>query len=375
MSKKLLVPISALLIVMLLAGAWLVAPAAAADDDLPGKIAGKLARLRQHAVLGQITSLGEDEFTILTIKEETLTFLVNEDTRYRSREADALGFDSLATGQWVGVLAPNAGAEGEAAKRIARLVVILPEDYDPSNILGAVGKVTEITAEAGKFTLETRAGEMLAVITSDETRFMGGLSGLADLQVGMNVAVRGQKQEDGSLSARVVATRQEIERYMGEFTAVDESGGTLTLHTRRTDQDVTFGVDDQTKFRTKGGELDGLGAIAPGMVGLVVARPAEGEGEAVARLVMATSRDQLPQFDQRFTGRVVSVDKDSFTIETQNGEQVVFKVTGETTFRSRFNRVDELADLKEGMRVVVGAKELGNGAYHAQLVLVGQGLQ
>ena len=79
-------------------------------------------------------------------------------------------------------------------------------------------------------------------------------------------------------------------------------------------------------------------------------------------------RATLPQADLWIGGKVVSLDKNAFTIENREGKQYTFQTTADTRIRSR--EVHSLADLKTGMLVLVGAKDLGNGSYQAQVVQV-----
>jgi len=55
----------------------------------------------------------------------------------------------------------------------------------------------------------------------------------------------------------------------------------------------------------------------------------------------------------------------------RNGEQYDFQVTAETRFRSLQNRVAALEDLQVGMKVLVGAEQVGDGNYQAQVVIIG----
>jgi Flp pilus assembly protein TadD len=69
---------------------------------------------------------------------------------------------------------------------------------------------------------------------------------LADLQSGMPVAVLAQQQGSGELLALFVMTRLQVDKAGGEITAVDTSANTFTLHTRRSDQDLTIKVDEKS---------------------------------------------------------------------------------------------------------------------------------
>jgi hypothetical protein len=190
----------------------------------------------------------------------------------------------------------------------------------------------------------------------------------------MRAIVGVQEQEDGSMLAKAVragtprqASRQ---RYAGQIVSVDTAASTFTLKPRRGDQDLVFVVDENTRFRGKDGSVESLDDLEPEMVAVVVAKEQE-DGTLLALGVGAAKRDQLPQFEAKVRGRVLSVGNNSFTMQTRSGE-VSILVTGSTAFRARGGQVGGLEDLQEGMIVAVGGKDLGNGMhqYQADLVLV-----
>ncbi|MBN1147868.1 MAG: hypothetical protein JXA78_11490 [Anaerolineales bacterium] len=365
MSKKILIPIVVTLVVALLAGAWVSGEALAQSlgEDGGGRLK-RLAQIRQR--LGQVTAIDADSFTVQRLDGESFTVLVDDETRFIDKERNELAFADLATGRWVIVAAP----ENDAGERLARLVVLLPEDFDPSQFAGAIGKITGVDLDAQQFMLQDRQGEQKTFDVDQQTQFKGEAESLADLSEGMLAGVRAQQQADGSMLAQTVAARLQLQRCAGEIVSVNEASSTFTLKTRRGDQELTFAVDEHTRFRTKDGELDDLADLEPGMVAIVMAQ-AGAQGETpIARLVGAIDKDQLPEFDKRIGGRVTSVDQNSFTIRARDGQEYTFQVTGSTKFRSQGNQVQGLEDLQEGMAVGVGAKELGNGNYQAQLVIV-----
>jgi len=370
MSKKILIPIVSVLIVALLAGVWVSSEALAQSNNPDG--GGRLKRLlAARRGLGQVTTIGEDQFTVEKRNGETFTFLVNDETRFFDKDRTELGFEDLAISRWVLVVGP----ENEAGDRTARLVVMLPEDFDPNNLAGALGRIIAVDQAAQQFSLENRQGEQKTFDVNEDTRFIGGLDDLSDLQVDMPALVKALEQTDGSLLAQVVGARRSVKRYTGEITAIDEVAHSLTLQLRRGGEEMTFTVDENTRFRGKEGELTGLGDLKVGMVAIVAAQDASSSETPIARLVAADDRDQLPKFDKRIGGRVTSVGNNKFTIRARDGGTYTFQVTGSTTFRSRAGQVQGLDDLKEGMGVLVGAKELGNGHFQAELVLVLKGIR
>jgi hypothetical protein len=367
MSKKILLPMIAVLMVALLAGMWVIGDAQAQGDT------GRLGRLRRaRPTLGQVTAVSDDQFTVQTRDGESKTFLVDENTRVRSKEAKDLTLSDLQVGRWVGVVAPRSSNE----QPLARLIVLLPEDFDPEQVQGARGRVTEVDIAAQAFTLENRKGEAVTLKVDDNTKFMGEAADLAGLEDGMLAGAVTHEQGNGDLLATLVRSGNPQDRRQnrqaGEVLSVDESAGQFTLKALRSGEETTFAVDENTRFRSKDGKLESLKDLKPGMVALVMARP-DSEGETpVAALVAASDKDNLPKFDKRVAGKVVAVGADSFTIQTRDGQQISFQVTRDTQFRSKGGQVASLEDLQEGMIVLVGAKKLSDGKYQAQMVAAGK---
>ena len=76
MSKKIYIPIAIALLIALLAGLWV-------SSDALAQGTGPAARLRgARRILGQVTAVGTDQFSIKTFKGKELSFLVDENTRY-----------------------------------------------------------------------------------------------------------------------------------------------------------------------------------------------------------------------------------------------------------------------------------------------------
>ncbi len=82
--------------------------------------------------VGKLISVGNNSFTIETRPGNERTFLVDENTHMRSHTGDMLALSDLQPGDWVaGITAPE-----PQGKLLARLVIRLPGDYDPSQRLG-----------------------------------------------------------------------------------------------------------------------------------------------------------------------------------------------------------------------------------------------
>ncbi len=365
MNKKVLIPIVALVLAAVLSGLLITSQAFAKE----GGFADRFRMARRG--LGQITSIGAQQFTVQRRDGAEFTISVDENTRFLDSEKNELSFEDLETGRWV-VVAP---LRSDQAEITARLVVILPADFNPEQFFGARGLVASVDIAAHQFTIRNSSGEEIIFTVDDNTRFMGQAEDLADLEVDLRAIVAAEEQDDGSRLARIVRTGEfdrigNPDRYLGKVLAVDLDSGEFSLETRQ-GQTVTFQVDEGTRYLDRNGEIHSLEDLQVDMIALVYARETE-DGALLAVGVGAANPDQLPRFEARAIGRVVSVDHNSFTIKVRGGEEVAVQVTGSTVFRSRGGVVQSLEHLRPGMLVSIGGKELGNGVYRyqAELVLV-----
>ena len=270
MSRKILLPVFAAAAITVIA-VLIVSSTALAQRE------GPLRRLRRaHPVLGQITALGQDEFTLEKRNGTAQTFTVNEHTIYRGADKAELSFDDLETGRWVAVVIVRRSGD----LSLARAVGILPEDFDPDLFEPAGGRVIDVDLAGNSFTLENRAGESQIIKVDSETVYRGQLSKLADLEVGMLAGVFTKETDGQPLLARVVRAGFPERRHAGEISAIDLSAGTFTLKTRRSGEALTFVVDENTRFRSKDGTISDLGDLKAGMAAIVAARLQAGPGDA-----------------------------------------------------------------------------------------------
>jgi hypothetical protein len=159
---------------------------------------------------------------------------------------------------------------------------------------------------------------------------------------------------------------------LGQVTAI--GADQFTLQTRA-GQERTFRFDESTRFTNpEKQELSAADLQTGAWVRVVVAR--RGGQPRLARAVVILPPDFDPQAyaDRRFLGKITGVEAASFTLQTRTGETLTFQVTAETVFHSRKGTVDSLDDLKAGLPVAVGAKDLGDGRYQALHVLAAPGL-
>jgi hypothetical protein len=286
---------------------------------------------------GEITALSADSLTLKTAKGASFTVQLDGETVYRDNQGGLVSKADLETGQKVAVAAVHVDEDSW----IARLVMILPDDFDPSQRpgRGAIGMVIAVGEES--FTLQSRRGDELTFLVDEGTQFPGYVKNLTELEVGMHAAVAAIENSDGSLVALSVRARPVLVKRVGVITAVDVSSRTLSLKDRR-GEETTFLVNDETRFRSKNGEISNLEDVEVGMAAVVMA--IDEDGACVAIGVGVANKDDLPRFDVKNAGKIVSIDEDSFTIKIRSGDEVTFLVTEETKYRSRGDRIDSFED-------------------------------
>jgi hypothetical protein len=256
-----------------------IAGVAVAQSDTPtdGEGTGRL-----RAALGQITSIGDSFFTML-VRNTEVTILVTDDTVFKNRDGSDASFSDLEVDRWI----LGTARKNEDGSFVARRVIIMPEDFDPAglHLVRMAGEVDKINNGQNTFTITKLDGESVTLNVDENTRWVGALSELKDLEKGMKVGVVAKEQSGGSLLAKIVGARNEDSqggRAVGKVSAlgIDE----LTVETRR--GDVTFVVDDETRFRSRDGSVEGLDDLETGMNVLVVYL-IQDDGSLLAKLVGA----------------------------------------------------------------------------------------
>jgi hypothetical protein len=359
MFKKFVLPISAAIILALVAGAWLTVDVFAKDNNNKDRLRSAKKRL------GQVTVVSDQQFTIQRLDGQEVTFLVDEETRFRSRSETELNMGDLQVDQWV----LSAGKKNESGEWIARLVVLMPDEFDPTMLSAATGKISEVDQNDMTFALTDRQGEAASFIVNDETRFSGGVQDFSDLETGMLARVGSKQQDDGSELALAVKANFPVKKYRGEITDINLSANTFTLSLRSGDQNLTFKVDEMTKFKGKEDSIGSLQDLQTGMMAVVAARPGSTESEQlVAQIVGAVEKDQLPKFDVRILGEVISVQDDTLVVQSRDGDEYTFQLTDDTRWMGRNPRLTGPEDLQAGMQVMVAGAETSQGKFEAQIV-------
>ena len=176
--------------------------AATSNEGMPPT--DPIARPARH--IGQVTAVGDNTFTLELLNGKTVQIAVDDDTRFRKVGGGEASFADITVGRWVaGAVKPP--QEGEEGVLHARVVVILPEDFDPArwkDVRRYPGKVTAVGNDS--LTIQTRNGQSLTFAVTDQTRFRsrdGAVKGLGDLEPDMPVLVIA-KDDNGTLTALAV---------------------------------------------------------------------------------------------------------------------------------------------------------------------------
>jgi hypothetical protein len=286
MYKKYLIPVVLAMVAALAIGG--VAYAASQPQNNPAQAAqtARAATLAQQWArrgLGQITVIGDNQFTVQLRNGTVKVILVDEQTRYFDAHGTSIAFADLLVGRWAAGRAVHT-ADG----LLARLVIQLPEGFDPTvPLIRHAGTIANVDLAGSAFTLTTLQGERLTFHVDESTLFMGKVSSLADLQPGMGAVVAAQQRTDGSYQAVRVTARQipQVDvKAAGRVTSIEIGSFTIL---GRDGQSHTFQVTPATRFR--GLRVRGLRDLQLGM-GVGVAAHDAGNGQLQALLVVARGR-------------------------------------------------------------------------------------
>jgi len=228
---------------------------------------------------------------------------------------------------------------------------------DRADFGGVKGKVEAVGAES--LTITQRNGETAIVNVTDDTRIRlvgedGGQGTLEDIEVGNFVGARGPKNDDGSITARLVlvlpADPRDMAKVRGKVSAVE--GDVIVVETRNDDtQNVT--TNDETKFRI-GKEPGSLEDIEAGQT-IYAAGFEQDDGSILGRLVLVVTRDQVRRGALR--GEVIEVDVagGTLTVQPLNEQEKAWlvKTTEDTKYRVPDVENPTLADIETGDKVLV----------------------
>jgi hypothetical protein len=167
---------------------------------------------------------------------------------------------------------------------LAKLVFI-PENRPRIQRFG--GRVIAVDVDQSTFTVQTRREGEVSFAVDENTRFRGKVTNLSEMEEGFAAFVGAREGEQGVLTAVLVAVPEKIPpvRRAGEVTSVDVDNNILSLQTNR-GEIVTFTVDENTRFRSRSGEVDGLEDIEIGMRALIAGKVVDQEADGFLALAI-----------------------------------------------------------------------------------------
>ena len=199
-------------------------------------------RQENAEVFGRVVSVSGDQVGIDTDGDgdADLVFTVTAETRLNLGGATlTLGELGLLQGQLVRV------------QYTPGTTLVAAAISSTSQGLEGQGTVTAVDAANGTISIQTRSGIVnLNVLQGAQIRLMGRTASLAQVQVGDRVAFRFLQGTDGNVLLALNVLGLRPMKAVGTVTAVDVSGGTVTIADRR--GSVVLTVTQETDLRING---------------------------------------------------------------------------------------------------------------------------
>lgn len=173
---------------------------------------------------------------------------------------------------------------------------------------GMAGIVTNVDAASSEFSIENRAGETVTFMVNEDTEYLspeGELESFEDLAEGMAVGVKAVGNDEGTLVAKAVKYIDpelfNAEHAGGEVTAVGADNFTITS---REGEELTFQVDEDTRWGSRDGSLESLQDLVVGMhVGVAYQESDDGSLLALGvKKLMPRGEGRPGESDQRPEG-------------------------------------------------------------------------
>ena len=240
---------------------------------------------------GEVGSVGDRFFTLLTEDGRSLTINVIDRTRFVSREGEVTSLGDLEPGMVAIVTAADTEDDGIVALVVAAGT---PSGDIRDRVFRTTGEITSVVPGQDTFTVLSNEGVSITFITGERTKFRsrdGSVTGIHDLKQGMLTMVGAIKMEDGTNQALVVLAgyaedlpeRPVIVTANGKIVSLGSDS--LTIETRSGDQ-KTFSVGESTKYKSRDGSINGFADLEVGMGAIVMGRDL-GNGELLAVAVGA----------------------------------------------------------------------------------------
>lgn len=235
-----------------------------------------------------------------------------------------------------------------------------PIDAQRGGIRGEVMAVSD-----SSLTISTPSSESITVNVTDETRIWLAETrhegSLADIEVGNFIGVRGQKNDDGSIEARLILvlplTPRNLDRLRGRVSAIE--GEVIVLNTP--DGLARVVTDENTRFRIgkQPGDLSDIKVDDP----VLALGQKRDDGQLAARLVIVATAAQVRQHTLRGEVLTVDVAGGQLSVQGQGPKEAVWQVQTTENTKYRVPGVENagLANINVGDHVLVVGRKTGDG--------------
>jgi hypothetical protein len=354
MKKKL-----AIILILVIVAATLFGGIAYAAERRPP------TREKRSPGIGKVVDV-QDDYILDTLRNGTeIKLFLDEHTRLHFHDGSIASFEDVQSGMWVGSSAIRISCDNW----LAREILLFPSGYEPpENAVHFRGRVIELELEEGGFTIKSQNGSIVFVKINADTWFLGQVQSLDDIEVGMIANIHGYETEQGTITAHTLCVKYTSFRVGGLINGIDRMENTLTLEKRNGDLEEIY-VDEETMFRSRDESIQSLSDLSEGMAALVRAVRLE-DVVPLAKNIIAFDPDQLPEFDVRVLGEVISVSLDAITVRTGSGDLLNIIVMEGTRFRSRGGAIRGIRDINLGIRVGVGGTISEDDELLAEAIMV-----
>ena len=312
-------------------------------------------------LLGQVTAIKGTTLMVKTPNGERQV-TTNDETRFRIPGVENPTIADVKVGDYI-----LARGEPDSTGTFAAQAILAVSGQRVGRFI-VQGTVSAI--EGTTLTLDTRQGEKQ--MTIDEAIFWSPdveNPSLADVQVGDPVVVWGRPDEDGSLTARLVAIASAGElrdhAVHGRVTAVE--GQTLVIMTREGEKEVV--TTSETYFHVPNVEEPNLDDIEAGCI-IAALGQKDDDGTFTAQIVAVAPARRLRRTMVRRNmvfGEVMAIEGVTLTIETRRGEQTIL-TDANTRFRIPGVENPSIEDIEVGDRVIALGRRNEEGEFAARVV-------
>jgi hypothetical protein len=240
---------------------------------------------------GRVTAVDGQTISVENPRDGAATIVTNDSTQFRLGPDQTGSLTDVTPDKFVMAF----GTTQEDGSLAARLVLVHERGpgsdgpgHGPGHRRGPGGEVT--TVGDNTLTVQNPNGDSVTVnVSSDttvrlaETQSEGSLS---DIKVGSHIRIRGQRNDDGSVTAQEIMVAPEGDQAGGRVTAVN--GQTIAVENPK-DGAATIVTNDSTQFRLGPDQTGSLADVTPDKM-VMAFGTAQEDGSLMARLVLVHER-------------------------------------------------------------------------------------